>query len=179
MQIDDKTLPSLEVFDSFKKIFEAHVREVTKDALLSPIYSLPRLRDVHYAWRQDMSRLSQHEEKLANGLDHSKQCAHLVYWLRRQSPVVDYNDWHALQEDEYLYPEEIEKRDFIAKYGSEFIAFDFGFQICSYYALERLDNPLHAQPRLTMDYLTDVCHMLKFKHASPHALYLIYESLFL
>ena len=179
MQIDNKTLPSLAAFDKFKILFETHAKQVTRGALLTPKFSLRRLQDAHYAWLDDLSRVTEREKKLAGGLDHSKQCGHLAYWIRRENPIIDYDDWHTIQEDSHLYEDESQRRDFIAKYGSEFIAFDFGFQICSYYALERRDNPLLTQPKLSMAYLTDVCHMLKFKHVSPHSLYLIYLSLFL
>jgi hypothetical protein len=179
MQIDDKTLPSLKDFEVFKITFENYAAEVTRGALLKPVFSLPRLRDAHYAWLGDLKRLGETEDHLKDGPDHSKQCGHLAYWLRRQNPIVEYEDWHVSQEDPYIYPDEEKKRDFITRYGSEFLAFDFGFQICSYYAQERLDKSKTDMPRISMEYLTNICHMLKFKHVSPHALYLIYESLFL
>ena len=31
---------------------------------------------------------------------------------------------------------------------------------------------------VSMEYIESVCHFLKFKQVSPHALYLIYKSLF-
>lgn len=179
MQIDGNTLPSLNAFDAFKSTIERHAKETTRGALLSPKFSLTRERDAHFAWLDDMARLKQYEKNLGDGPDHYKQCAHLAYWLRRQTPVIEYEDWANIQDDPNdLYPDELEKREFIAKYGAELIAFDLGFQICSYYCMETIDAMQRDIPKLSLEYLTDVCHMLKFKHVSPHALYLIYKSLF-
>jgi len=178
MQIDGNTLLSMAEFEVFKEKFIAHAKDFARGACLRPIFSLPRLRDAHYAWRDDLSRLTQHEKNLGGGLDHFKQCAHLAYWLRRLYPIADYEDIAAaVGEVDDLYPDEQKRRNFIVKYGSEYLAFDFGFQICSYYALERTDNPMTAAPELSTEYLVDVCHMLKFKHVSPHSMYLIYKSL--
>jgi len=180
MEIDDQTLPSMADYDTLKKFFEAHVVEFTRPALLSPKFSQARLRDAHYAWRSDIKRLIAVEPNLKGGLDHFKQCAHLAYWLRRKSPIVDYVDWAAQVENlDELYPDEIARRDLLSKYGEEYLAFDFGLKICTYYELEKLEHPRSSAPALSIAYITDVCHMLKFKHVSPHAMYLIYKSLLL
>ncbi|MEI9930702.1 MAG: hypothetical protein WDM89_09160 [Rhizomicrobium sp.] len=154
--------------------------EFTRPALLSPKFSPARLRDAHYAWRLDIKRVEATEPNLGDGLDHFKQSAHLAYWLRRKSPIVDYHDWAAEIEDlNDLYPDEVERRDLLLRYGEEYLAFDFGLKICTYYELERLDNPRSSVPKLSKEYIFDVCHMLKFKHVSPHAMYLIYKSILL
>jgi hypothetical protein len=180
MIIDSKTLPSMAVFADFKSNFEAHVKLEVARALLSPVLSLPRLHDAHYAWRDDMLRLEERETKLTEGPDHFKQCANLAYWLRRMSPIVEYHDLAALVEGtDDLYPDEIERREILSKYGTEFLAFDFGFKICQYYELEKIVTPKTSAPKLSKDYIIDVCHMMKFKHVSPHSMFLIYRSLFI
>lgn len=167
-------------FISFKATFEIHALEEATKALFSPLFSAARLRDAHTAWRDDLLRLEEREKNLTDGADHFKQCANLAYWLRRMSPVIDYRDLAAAAEGvDDLYPDEVLRREFMTRYGTEFLAFDFGFKICAYYELERLDNPREDVPFLSQEYLTDVCHMMKFKHVSPHALFLIYKSLFL
>ncbi|HWY62734.1 MAG TPA: hypothetical protein VNW15_12610 [Rhizomicrobium sp.] len=177
MQIDANTLPSLMDFDKFKDLFERHAKSVTRPMLLKPIFSLARERDAHYAWREDLTRVEARERKLTEGLDHFKQSAHLAYWLRRQAPIVEYEDWAKYEEGGLALGEE-ETREFIAKYGTELVAFDFGFKICAYYEEERSDGKKKQPPKLSMSYLEDVCYMLKFKHVSPHSLYLIYRSIF-
>lgn len=180
MEIDDQTLPRMVDFVVLKENFEAHVVEFTRPALLAPQFSDVRLREAHYAWRADIRRIEQAEPNLTGGLDHFKQCAHLAYWLRRKSNVVDYTDWAKLVEDgKDLYPDEIKRRDFIRRYGEEFLAFDFGLKICTYYELEKVDATRTAPPSLSVEFLADLCHMLKFKHVSPHAMYLIYKSILL
>lgn len=164
-----------------KDVFEAHVVEFTRPALLSPIFSEARLRDAHRAWLADLARIRGAEPNLKEaGLDHFKQCAHLAYWLRRKSPIVDYEDWAAKVEGlGDLYSDEVQRRDLLRRYGEEFLAFDFGYKICLYYEMERLENPRSEPPALTLTHLIDICHMLKFKNVSPHALYLIYKSIFM
>ena len=146
--------------------------------LLAPVMSETRLADAHYAWRDDISRLEGRERHLVDGADHFKQCANLAYWLRRMSPVIEYKDLSVLVEGgEDMFPDERDRRDIFSKYGMEFLAFDFGFKICQYYELEKLDSPRPYSPALSGEYLVDVCHMMKFKHVSPHAMFLVYKSI--
>jgi hypothetical protein len=180
MRIDDTTLPRMIDFEFYESTFKLHAKECAKRGILAPRFSKARLRDAHYAWREDLQRVEGAEKYLDQGLDHFKQCAHLAYWLRRMAPIIEYEDIAALwEEPDTLYAEEVAAREFLARYGTEFIAFDMGFQICLYYELEKLDNALRTPPRLSGDYLTDLCHMLKFKHVSPHSLYLVYKSILL
>lgn len=148
---------------------------------MKPRLSLRRLNDAHCAWLGDLTRVDDHEKAL-DGLDHLKQCGHLAYWLRRSAPVIDYIDMTtsgAIAEDGDLYADEAEVREFLDSYGNEYLAFDFGLQICSYYEMHRTDGHARAAaPALTRAYLKDVCHLLKFKNVSPHALYMVYKSLF-
>ncbi len=127
-----------------------------------------------------MLRLQSREPHLHEGLDHFKQSANLAYWLRRMSPVVEFKDFAAeLEGMDDLYPDERDLRKFLTKYGTEYLAFDFGFQVCLYYQLERTQNPSQFSPALSGEYLVDVCHMMKFKHVSPHAMFLVYKSIFI
>lgn len=179
MLIDDTTLPSMAAADRFRQHFETHTREEANKALLTPVLSIPRMKDAHYAWRDDMQRLEDRERKLSDGADHFKQCANLAYWLRRMSPIIDYVDFAKEVEDiDDLYQDEKDRRELLNKYGTEFMAFDFGFQICQYYEMEKIDNPLHEPPALSGEYIHDVCYMMKFKHVSPHSLFLVYKSIF-
>lgn len=97
------------------------------------------------------------------------------------APIVEYNDLiQAVEGGEAIYEDEKMARTLIYEYGMEYIAFDFGFQICFYYESDRVDRKGEfRKPMLTPDYLKDICHMLKFKHVSPHSIYLIYRSMLL
>lgn len=179
MRVDSNTLPSMAAFDKFKEQFENHVKTEVIKAILIPVLSEPRLMDAHYAWQEDVARLVDREKNLTDGADHFKQCANLAYWLRRMAPVIEYRDIAAeIEGCEDLYEDEKERRKLLRNYGAEFLAFDFGFKICQYYELEKLDSPRPFAPSISGEYLIDVCHMMKFKHVSPHSMFLVFKSLF-
>jgi hypothetical protein len=180
MLIDQGTLPSFEDFDAFEVAFLGYAKETALDGLLSPVLSKRRLFDAHYAWLDDIKRVANHEPQIDAELDHFKQCGHLAYWLRRQAPVIDLVDIvEAYGEEGGLYAEEEEQRSILEKYSGEYLAFDFGLQICHFYESERLDREERREPRIDLEYLMTVCNFMKFKHVSPHSLFLIYKSLFL
>ena len=77
-----------------------------------------------------------------------------------------------------LSPDEIAFRDLLFGYSNEYLAFDLGFQFCRYYEMEN-GSPRAAALVLDEDYIRTTCHFLKYKTVSPHALYLIYKSIFL
>lgn len=106
--------------------------------------------------------------------DHFKRCGCLAYWLRRNSPVIG---WHA-QEDAFLATESPLKewRTFFEKYGHAFLAFALGYHICHYYEAQKGNAP-RRKPGL--DYLGDMCYVMKYKNISPHAMGMVYRALFL
>jgi hypothetical protein len=181
MLIQPNILPSIRTdLGNFESVFADYAKETAVGALLIPILSAPRISDAHHAWIDDLKRIEEREVNLGDGLDHFKQCGHLAYWLRRFAPVVDYQDIAKQYTGEDLYANERELRKLLEEYGTEYIAFDLGFQICEYYERERVDRKASVRDiPVDMEYLTTVCHMLKFKHVSPHAIFLIYKSLFI
>lgn len=181
MLFDGDILPSMAQFPAFDKTFRNYAKGEAWAALLGPVFSPRRLYDAHFAWRSDLERMGDREAELDGEPDHYKQAGLLAFWLRRESPVVEFNDLQqTIGEEGGLYPSEEEKRDLLTKYGSEYLAFDFGFQLCQYYVSAELDGGIDdAAPAVTREYLQDICYFLKFKHVSPHSLYLIYRSLFL
>lgn len=180
MYIDGATLPSLVDLNKFKETFSEYVKEIADRALLFPKICSMRLYTAHYAWRDDIRRVGDREENLTQGLDHFKQCGHLTYWIRRTSPVIEYIDRATLFESaDDLYEDENALRELLSNYGNEYFALDFGLMICRYYEEERLDKQKDKiSLSISTDFLIDICHMLKFKNVSPHAIYLIYKSLF-
>lgn len=181
MKIGPDTLPDIAHFDRFESLFLEYAKESYPTTFLRPKISKVRLYDAHYAWQDDLSRVEGREQNLDKGLDHFKQCGHLAYWMRRMAPIVEYDDHIVKYESgEEIYKDEMRARKLLFEYGTEFIAFDFAFQICFYYESERTDRHTEFKaPLLTPNYLRDICHMLKFKHVSPHSMTLIYRSLFL
>jgi hypothetical protein len=65
-------------------------------------------------------------------------------------------------------------------YKNEYLAFDFGFQICKYHEIAKPGGSSRATVlRPPVEYYQIACHFLKYKTVSPHAIYLLYMSLFL
>lgn len=169
--------------EEFIKFFEDYAFYFAlNNARLVPIFSRPRLMDVRHFWTEDLRRL---QFSLGNDVipDHYKQAAHLAYWIRRQGPILEYkdldnrNDW-----PNSLTASERKVRDLLICYSSEYPAFDLGYRICWFYEVGRLENG-PGNPRvkafyLDEDYIGAMCCFLKEKNVSPHALYLIYKSLF-
>ncbi len=71
-------------------------------------------------------------------------------------------------------------RTLLISYSNEYLAFDFGFQICKYYEAKHKKRPSYRARELVLSekYYQTTCHFLKYKTASPHALQLLFKSLF-
>jgi hypothetical protein len=183
MRITSTTLVDLLDEQKFVGIYSEYVKDVFGTIRLFPQLHLQRLIEAHGAWLNDLKRVGDHEPNLDQGLDHFKQAAHLAFWLRRMTPVVEAHDLSAHPGDAPGYPltrEEQQFRDLLFGYKNEYLAFDFGYQICKYHELAKPGGSMRAKALLPMtDYYKIACHFLKYKTVSPHSIYLIYMSLFL
>lgn len=182
LEISHEVFAKMESFDWFSRFLQAQYADVCRKAGISCKLLSHRLLDAHEHWQTDLKRVSQFE--LNNKTpDHFKQSGHLVYWLRRTSPVIEFiNPKHNISDAEGLPPTEAEKKlqELLFKYGNEYLAFDVGYRLCRYYETERNDGPLGDKDRLlTPDYILTISHFLKTKNVSPHAMFLILKSLFL
>ncbi|MDX7953525.1 hypothetical protein P7D22_20375 [Lichenihabitans sp. Uapishka_5] len=183
MQITSRTLTALsaDVF-SFSSTFQNYAESAFSAARLLPVLSKPRLVDSWGSWKNDLKRVGDHEKNLVNGLDHFKQAGHLAFWIRRMSPVVEATDSLANPQDAPGYaPDRFETafRKILFAYSNEYLAFDLGYQIVNFYEKSRTDRvSAYRKPEIDSDYYETMCHFLKFKNVSPHALHLIYRSLF-
>ena len=99
------------------------------------------------------------------------------------SPIVEAIDLTQNEADAPGYPisrDEEAFRDLLFGYHNEYMAFEIGYQFCRFY---ELSDPMPSQRAdsliLTDDYYKTMCHFLKYKTVSPHAMFLIYKSLFL
>ena len=183
MKITDKTLDKMSEAPGFVSVFSEFSKFVFSQARLYPSLSDIRTIDAHGAWINDLSRVTKHEKKLTvHGMDHFKRCGHLAFWLRRMSPIVEAVDLTANPGDAEGYPltqQELTFRDLLFGYHNEYIAFDLGFQICRFYETKKETPSRRAENLvLSVDYYKTTCHFLKYKTVSPHAMYLIYHSLF-
>ena len=154
--------------DFYKKSCENVLFRLAK---LWPKLNRPSLIDAYWAWNEDLRRV-QDFERLDHGLDHFKMSGHLAFWLRRMTPIVDVTAVETNYQDSQsdITPEEQEWRDFLFGYVNEFMAFNIGLAICEYYTGKKA---IYKK-----DYIKMICHMMRYKNVSPHAIILIYKSIF-
>lgn len=166
----------------FIRFFHDYCCDALKEARLFPRLSKFRVADVWRAWCDDMDRVGDREPKLEDGLDHFKQAAHLAFWVRRFTPVVEMADETGNIADSEGYPltdGERRFRDLLYGYVNEYLAFDLGYLICSFHEQAKDGGSPRAQGlKLDDDYYRQICHSFKFKTISPHALAATYRSLF-
>ena len=181
--INKDTLPRLHDRETFVASFKEYVTDVLiESAQLFPIFSDPRIIEAHGAWLTDIERVEKHEPNLSEGMDHFKQCAHMAFWIRRMSPLIDASEAGGLYSgDPPPITDDMQAfRELLFAYSNEYLAFDFGYQICRFYEINLTDaSPRAKELVLTEDYLRTACHFLKYKTVSPHALFLAYKSLFM
>jgi hypothetical protein len=183
MDIKAGDLEAIEDEAVFVRFFVDYAQDVLHQARLYPRLSKPRVIEAHGAWLSDLKRVNDHEPQLGEGLDHFKRCGHLAFWVRRMGPVVEAIDTtrniadapgYDLSSDEKAF------RDLLFGYCNEYLAFDLGFQFCRYYEIGKAGGSARANSLvLDENYIRTACHFLKYKQVSPHALFLLYKSLFL
>jgi hypothetical protein len=180
MQIKENVLSVItdrEVFLSDYTAFAWWALDATR---LVPVFSKPRIFEAHGAWLNDLSRLGNHEKNLSEGLDHFKHCGHLSFWLRRLSPIVEFQNVDFGESERPMNEREKAFLELIKAYANEYVAFEYCFQICRYYEMKNKEHPSERAERLVLSpaYYQTVCHFLKYKSVSPHAMHLIYKSIF-
>lgn len=183
MRIRADTLQEIEADEkAFTRFFQDYACDALAQARLYPRISLPRLVEIWHAWRDDMRRVEDREPQLNNGLDHFKRAGHLAFWIRRFTPVVELVDTTMNLGDAEGYPLTFAEEGFRALlfgYLNEYLAFDLGYLICGYHEIARHGGSARASElKLDDNYYWQLCHALKFKTVSPHALAAVYRSLF-
>ena len=139
---------------------------------LSPRLSRAALHDVHQCYRHDIRRLD--KKMKTSSPDHFKHAGFLAYWLRRHNPI---RGWNSDSRDDVLAPVKKEERDFLLNYRHVYLAFWLGYKICLFYERETISEG-QTLPVLNKSYTESVCYLMKYKSISPHAMWLIYRSLF-
>ncbi|HEY0327746.1 MAG TPA: hypothetical protein VGC77_01505 [Rhodopseudomonas sp.] len=132
-----------------------------------------RLEEVRLLWKRDTGRIDILGDTIP---DHFKQAGFLAYWLRRRM-VVGWSERHSAQ-----HPTAEQDRFLLAV--NEVCAFLVGLRLCVYFEYKDLiDSTDHIGHRLQELHLArnlkfDIATLLRHKNVSPHALYLIYRTLF-
>lgn len=183
MRIEKGHLNAILDCDEFVRKFCEYAGGTLATCRLFPHVSKPRVIEAHGAWKNDLTRVGDHEPNLEDGLDHLKQCGHLAFWLRRMSPVVEAHDMTLNAADAEGYPltlDEVAFRKLLLGYCNEYLAFDYAYQICKYYELGKDGGSARAATIIpTREYYQTACQFLKYKNVSPHAMHLVFKSLFL
>jgi hypothetical protein len=180
MQIDSGTLKAVQDDGAdFARFFAEFAERTFAQAGLKPTLSIQRLDEAHGAWCNDLRRVEDREKNLTDGLDHYKQAGHLAFWLRRFCPVIDSI---CMLNGATPNVEQESWRGYLYSYSNEHLAFLLGFNICRFYEKfrsNRYDAPRAFEVKVNGEYLTTICHFLKYKTVSPHAMTMIYKSIFL
>lgn len=187
LTITPTTLPDMRSnFDVFREVFYKHVDRVCQTkARLVPRLMRDRMYTAWEAWNSDLKRVEDHEPNITQA-DHFKHCGHLIFWLRRQQPIVELYEARVAQDAPGydLIQSEQEVRNFLTCYANEFFAWDVGYIICNYYVSDICAKSaglsLSPAPVISVsnEFVTNICNMMKFKSVSPHSLYLILAALF-
>jgi hypothetical protein len=179
------------VFDRLKNQswFEGFVkyqyrRVVFGASPLAPIFSDYWISQAYIHYEKDVDRVSNNEFQ-GKPLDHFKRAGFLSYWLRRCPPIAEFgrNPDLALAGIKLRDPHALEKF-----HGNQWAAFDIGFRICRFFEAYRKDSASIYGKHIPIDaftlqgreeYIKDLCYVLSDKNISPHAIGIIYRSLFI
>ncbi len=171
----DKNVFNEEIHSDF------YVRCEEMDVL--PFWNRGRALDAYFQWEQDLRRVESMEDKVGIA-DHLKCAAHLIYWLRRSSPIDGFTMGATEFSDKKITP----AKEFMALYGREYLAFDLGYRAAQLYEckLHNRDLPAASFPLSSSlsdvpkrDFIESTCHVMKTKMLSPHALLVILKAIFL
>lgn len=169
-----------EDFLEFERCVIGHYRESLRyfgyDA---EAISRPQLKFAHKFWVQDLERLRNFSLSDSETISHYKKTAFLIYWLRRCDPIVEI---YALEPEEDKNDYEKEWSEKVVKiYPGIYSSFKLGFDICRIYMADNADNKDEYYANdfsVGIGYVRDICHLMKSKELSPHAMYMILLSLF-
>ena len=141
-------------------------------ALLEPNYSDDMLHDAYQSYVWDVKRL---KGNMGSKPDHFKVCGFLAYWLRRNSPVIG---WNEIEQDGEINASIHKGRELIYEYGRAHHAFMIGYRICYFFERNKKTQNQFINTPPDEAYLRTVYYVMKYKHVSPHAMGLMYRSLF-
>jgi hypothetical protein len=178
LDIQPDTHLKINTREIFVDFFWKHAEEYQRLHVLNAEFDPMRLPHAHFFWTKDIERVAKEvgsqEGDLPKEPDIFKRCGFLSFWLRRTAPFIYAEAVRALHHTR----EERSWQELFSRFPNEMFAFDLPFRMAAMnYGAQRADLAI-ALAKLSYSYLHDVCHYLKTKPVSPHALYLIYKSLF-
>lgn len=134
-------------------------------------FSKKRTREARSLWIADIKNM-----KIDGGgePDHFKQAGFLAYWMRRRIPI-------SLLEKTDRFDGSTPQLEF-ADYPNEICSFVFGLRVCIFFEAPKRETDARLKDlealKLSPAFLRDIAVLLFHKQVSPHAMYLIYRSLF-
>ena len=180
MKIEDDILLSIEKKEKFIDFVENSFYSLSEGMGLLPYSNRALLQDAFFQWHQDLSRIRSYENNVGEP-DHLKKSAHLIYWLRRFSPV---NDFVIVENP--LETASAESVDFMLKYGREYLAFTLGYEIAKHYETKindvsansfSLQSSFEGVPK--NDLVETIVHAMKVKMISPQGMLITLKAVFL
>lgn len=157
--------------DDFASAVRKHGVWLFRQGGCEPILGKSRLHDAWDAFRHDKED-AQSRPPEKGWPNHFQQAGILAYWLCRFAPVYDSRDLSMPPGSETL-------AELIKNYPSDLLAFSMGLAICHFF--ESHQNAPSVVPKVEenqYDYYKAICYVMKFKNLSPHAMGMIYRSLF-
>ncbi|WP_142252692.1 hypothetical protein [Bradyrhizobium sp. UNPF46] len=130
-----------------------------------------RIREARELWLNEIQNM-----KISGGgePDHFKQAGFLVYWLRRRIVI-------SIVREGTGFVGTARQRVFLER-PNETCAFLLGFRICLYFVASKRAGPEREEylSSIALDeaFVNEASILLFEKQLSPHAMYLIYRSLF-
>lgn len=181
--------------DFFKRAIAQFYIRVAETHGCNVVLSDRRIGEAYDFWMDDVERvLGNDVPDDTVALDHFKHAAHLAFWLRRHIPINDVAFRAEMQVVEHTVSGErripTKAQVEFATYGNELCALLVGFYICLAYevcAMAKRDPKKGATTvvsdgigvkRLPSHFQAEFPRLLKHKPVSPHALYMLYRSLF-
>ena len=167
-----------DIFDKLRKkewfqnfVYQEFKYEAAKAGLKSK-FSSDLLHDAWQSYVWDIERLDDNMQPVIP--DHFKHCGYLAYWLQRHSPVAF---WEPSADEYEMDTDAKQLRKLIDDCGRALHAFSLGYRICFFFEKNkeseiRLPRPINA------DYIRHISYYMKYKNVSPHAMGLVYRSLF-
>ena len=146
---------------------------------LKPQYSDYLFHDAYQSYIWDIDRLKENMKKDSKTMtpDHFKLCGYLAYWLRRNSPITRWDEVDGKSRHQ-MSKKEKQVREVIYDFGRAFSAFMVGYRICYFLEHNKESEESKLSRPIDESYIRAVCYCMQYKNVSPHALGLIYRSLF-
>lgn len=166
------TLNKIQDFEWFYKCVSYEYNSFASRYKCKIELSKKRVRQAHGYYLRDAERFRNYGIEGNSDLDHFKHAGILAYWLRRRMIIntVIFEKHPSLPDEKMPFPVQ---EDFSEEYENEYCAFLFGLKICSHYEGKATHD------NIANTFARDITTVMRHKNVSPHALIMIYRSLFM